>query len=88
MHSNNTYANNIWSAVQIIQLLVYSTPVSSSLIGPNIFISTLFSYNLSLRSSLKVRDQVSHPYKKKKTGKIEFCAFQSFSFLDTMLEPS
>jgi polysaccharide pyruvyl transferase WcaK-like protein len=33
-----------------------------SLLGPNIFLSTLFSNTLSLCSSLIVRDQVSHPY--------------------------
>ena len=44
------------------------SPVTSSLLGPNILLSTLFSNTLSLRSSLIVRDQVSHPYKS--TGKI------------------
>jgi hypothetical protein len=43
-------------------------PVTSSLFGPNIFLSTLFSNTLSLFSSLNVRDQVSHPYRT--TGKI------------------
>jgi hypothetical protein len=33
----------------------------SSLFGPNILLSTLFSNTLSLCSSLNVRDQVSHP---------------------------
>jgi hypothetical protein len=33
---------------------------SSSLLGPNILLNTLFSKTLSLCSSLKVRDQVSH----------------------------
>jgi len=42
------------------------SPVTWSLLCPNI-LSTLFSYTLSLRSSLNVIDQVSHPYKK--TGK-------------------
>jgi hypothetical protein len=37
------------------------SPVTSSLLGPNILPSTLFSDTLSLRSSLNVRDQVSHP---------------------------
>ena len=37
-------------------------PVTSSLLGPNI-LNTLFSNTLSLRSSLNVSDQVSHPYK-------------------------
>jgi hypothetical protein len=39
-------------------------PVTSSLLGPNILLSTLLSNTLSLRSSLHVSDQVSHPYKK------------------------
>ena len=44
------------------------SPVTSSLLGPNILFSTLFSNTLSLRSSLNVCDQASHPYKT--TGKI------------------
>jgi hypothetical protein len=36
-------------------------PVTSSLFGQNILLSTLFSNALSLHSSLDVRDQVSHP---------------------------
>ena len=44
------------------------SPVISSLLGPNILLSTLLSNTLSLRSFLNVRDQVSHPYKT--TGKI------------------
>jgi hypothetical protein len=32
-------------------------------LGPNILLITLFSNTLSLRSSLNVSDQVSHPYK-------------------------
>jgi hypothetical protein len=43
-------------------------PITSVLFGPNILLSTLFSDILSLRSSLNVRDQVSHPYRT--TGKI------------------
>ena len=42
--------------------------VPSSLLGPNIFLNTIFSNTLSLRSSLYVCDQDSHPYKT--TGKI------------------
>jgi hypothetical protein len=37
------------------------SPVTSSLLGPNILLRTLFSNTLSLCSSLSVRDQVSHP---------------------------
>ena len=39
------------------------SPVTSSLLGPNILLSALFSNTLSLRLSLNVSDQVSHPYK-------------------------
>jgi hypothetical protein len=39
------------------------SPVTSSLLGPNILLGALFSNTLSLCSSLNVRDQVSHPYK-------------------------
>jgi len=37
--------------------------VTSSLLGPNILLSTLFSNTLILPSSPSVSDQVSHPYK-------------------------
>ena len=47
--------------------LLYS-PVTSSLLGPNILLNTIFSNTLSFLSSLNVSDQVSHPYKT--TGKI------------------
>ena len=39
------------------------SPVTSSLLDPNILLNTLFSNTLSLRSSLNVSEQVSHPYK-------------------------
>src|SRR5215510_7652142 len=38
-------------------------PVTSSLLGPNTLLNTLFPNTLSLCSSLSVSDQVSHPYK-------------------------
>jgi hypothetical protein len=46
------------------------SPLTSSLLGPNILLKIIFSNTLSLRSSLNVSDQVSHPYKT--TGKIMF----------------
>ena len=52
--------------VQIIKFLLCSflySPLTSSLLGPNVLLNTLFSNTLSLRSSLSVSDQVSHPYK-------------------------
>jgi hypothetical protein len=42
------------------------SPATLPVLGPNILLSTLFSGNL--RSSINVRDQVSHPYNT--TGKI------------------
>ena len=47
--------------------VVFSTPVTSFLLSPNISLSTLFSNTLSLCSSLSATDQVSHPYT---TGRI------------------
>ena len=43
------------------------SPVTSSLLGPNILHNTMFSNTLSFLSSRNVVDQVSNPYK---TGKI------------------
>jgi len=45
------------------------SPVTSSLLDPNTLLNALFSNTLSLRSSLNVSDQVSHPYRT--TGKIK-----------------
>ena len=44
------------------------SPVTSSLLGPNILLNTIFSNTLSFLSSLAFSDQASHPYKT--TGKI------------------
>jgi len=44
-------------------LIMQPSPVTSSLLGPNILLSTLFSNILNQCSSLSVRDKVSHPYK-------------------------
>jgi hypothetical protein len=60
------------------------SPVASSLLGPNILLSTLLSNTLSLCSYLSVRYQVSHPYKT--TGKIIVLYLLNFVFLDSNLE--
>ena len=64
--------------------VVSSTPlVTSSLLGPNILLSTLFSNTLSLRSSINISDQVSHPYKT--TGKIIVLYILIFNFFLILL---
>jgi hypothetical protein len=81
------HPNDIWWKVQTIKLLVCSLlcPLDTlSLLSPNIFLSTLFSISLSLRSYLSVRVQVSHSYKT--TGKIIFLYILVFICLDRKLE--
>jgi hypothetical protein len=53
-------------------------PITSSLFGPHILLSTLFS------NTLNVRDQVSHQYKT--TGKITVLYIIIFKFLDSRRE--
>jgi len=63
---------------------LHHSPVTSSLVGPNIFLSTLFSNTLILCSSLDVTDQLSHP--DKTTGKIIVLFYLNFIFLDSKPE--
>ena len=71
-HSSRFYhPHNIGWGVQTINSSLCNllhSPVTSSLLGPNILLNTIFSNTLSFLSSRNVSDQVSHPYKT--TGKI------------------
>jgi hypothetical protein len=72
---------NVWWGALIITL---HSPVTSSLFGPNILLSTWFSDTLSFHSFLNVSNQVSHPYKT--TGKIIVLCILIFMFLDSKLK--
>jgi hypothetical protein len=50
-------------------------PVSLSLLGPNILLSTTFSNTLSLCSSVAVTDQVPHPCKRRKVTHLHTLVF-------------
>ena len=60
------------------------SPVTSSLLGPNILLNTMFSNTLSFLSSRNVNDQVSHPYETR--DKIIVLYILIFKFLGSNLE--
>jgi len=60
------------------------SPVTSSLLGQNILLNTMFSNTLSFLSSHNVSDQVSHPYKT--TDKIIVLYILIFKVLNSNLE--
>jgi hypothetical protein len=76
---SRTWKYKLWSSSLCS---FHQSPFTSSLFGPNILLSTLFSNTLSLCSSRNVRDQVSHPYRT--TGKIIVSYILMFMFLDTI----
>ena len=64
--------------------VVFTAPFTSSLLGTNILLSTLFSDAPSLCSSLNVRDHISRPYKKNR--KTAVLCILNFTILDSKLE--
>jgi hypothetical protein len=66
--------NDIWGLWSSSLCNFLYSPVTSSLLDPNILLITLFSNTLILCSFLNVRDQVSHPYKT--TGRIMVFIFK------------
>jgi hypothetical protein len=73
--STDHEAPRLWSFLR--------SPLTSSLLCPNIFLNILFLNTLSLRSSLNVSGQVSHPHQ---TGKIIVLYILIFGLLDNNLE--
>ena len=71
-----SFSSSLWN-------LLHSS-VTSSLLGPNILLNTMFSDNLSFLSSRNIWDQVLDPYKTK--GKIIILFILIFKFFDSNLE--
>jgi hypothetical protein len=72
------HSNYTWRRVQVMKLIMQFSPTSSHFISLWFKYSPqhLFSNTLSLRSSLNIKDQVSHPYIA--TGKIIALYIQIF----------
>jgi hypothetical protein len=58
------HPNSIWCRVQIVKLLFLSSSVNSSVLCPNILLTTLFPNVRNPCSLPRVRDQVPYPYKR------------------------
>ena len=74
--------NTSWSFHNAVSLL--HSPLTSSLLGPDILLNTLFPNTLNPRSSLNVTDHVSHPYNT--AGNITVLYILMFIFLYSGLE--
>jgi hypothetical protein len=82
------HSSNVWWGVQIMKFLVmkcYHSLVTSFLLGPNILVlSNLSGNNISLHSSLRVSDHVSHLHETRKM--IVLYNILIFTFSDSKLE--
>jgi hypothetical protein len=65
---------------------LHRSPVSSSLLDPNILLNTLFSNILNLRSSLNNSEQVSRPHKTTDKIIVLYTHILVFKCLDSKLE--
>jgi hypothetical protein len=81
-HSAHCPALHHWASPSFCNIL--QSPVISSLLVPNILLSTLFSDTFSLCYSLNVRDQVWNPYKQQ--VKLWYYMFLAFKFLEKRKE--
>jgi hypothetical protein len=68
--------------IKLLSIYFYPLPLTSSLLGPNILLNTLFSNTLSLRSSPSMSDQVSHSYKNRQYSS---SLYINLKFLDSKL---
>jgi hypothetical protein len=79
------HPNNIRWRIQAVKVIIMQfSPLSVFLRFRSKYLNTLFSETLSLCSSLKMRDHVSHPYSA--TGKIPVLYILIFRFFDMRLE--
>ena len=60
---NHTILGEEYRSLSSSLCYLLHSPETSSLLGPNIVLNTMFSNTLSFFSSRNVSDQVSHPYK-------------------------
>ena len=67
--------------MKLLIIISPPAPATLSLLGTNNFLSTVFSYNLSLCRALNERDKVSHPHKTTSTTIVLYIF--NFIFLDS-----
>ena len=73
LHAHRIKFGEVYRSLRSSLCSLPHSSVPSTLLGPNILLRTLFSNILSLRSSLNVSDQVSHPHKTK--ANINVCVY-------------